>query len=77
MTEPDLDAILAEINKLAKPPLLEPGDVTVGALMEEWHLSNGATMQRAKKFLVDSGLYESLKVFDPERGHYYRVYRKR
>ena len=77
MTEPDLEAILAEINVLAKPPLIEPGDVTVGMLMEEWHLSNGATMQRAKKCLLDSGLYVSLKVFDPERGHYYRVYRRR
>ena len=77
MTEPDLAAILAEIDELAGKPLIQPGDVTVEMLTEMWYCADTTAIARANAKLVKPGHYTTLKVYDPATGRERRVWRKR
>ena len=72
----DLDAIMDEIDALAGPELLRDTDVTVGMLQARWGLSDSASQARAKKYLVEPGLYRALRVYDQEAGRQRTVYRR-
>jgi len=77
VTEPDIAAILAEIDELAGKPLIQKSDVTVEMLTEMWRCADTTAITRANKKLVKPGLYETLKVFDPDMRRERRVWRKR
>lgn len=72
----DLDAILDEIDALAGPELLRDTDVTVEMLMARWGLSDSASMARAKRYLVEPGLYRAVRVYDADAGRQRTVYRR-
>jgi hypothetical protein len=76
MTEPDMEAILAEIDALAGVPEMQPGDVTVQMLRELWSLQHAAVTDRMEK-LVLRGLYESRLAMNPQTRRIIRVWRKR
>jgi len=73
----DLDAILAEIRELSARPVMRPTDVTVDMLQDIYGgVAPGTAKERAGHDLVDTGLYETLKVYDPEARRERRVWRK-
>jgi len=75
MTEPDLAAILAEIDEFAGTPPMQPGDVTVQMLKELWGIGDTSAADRMKP-LVTAGQYETLIVYDPAIRRPRRVWRK-
>jgi len=76
LTPTEADTLLAELVALA-PPVRQPGDVDARQYSEM--LNNGMSERYCARLLegkVKDGKLTSHDVYDPERNHKVRVYRK-
>lgn len=75
MNEEENAAILAEILELTQPPRRQPGDITVQDYTRAAGCAETTALRRMAK-LVETGQYETAKVYDAGSRHIVRVWRK-